>query len=210
MMTFLQSKKTLFCWESRHLASYVVFKAWMTETESQLSIHSRQRSEIVLTVQHIWCSEDMTSEFSDDEAWEAWASEMSSYEAAFNLWRSFRLESTSYEDCDDSWEEATLKSKLSSYEDRSMSWERATMSLKKAAESCRVMKNFSAKKFFIQSCNDFSIWWLQESWCCILCTMFSEVILIQLTISDTTLRIQSSFDFSTLSKESFTSFANVR
>ncbi len=158
----------------------------------------------------MWCSEDMTSKFSDDKAWEAWASEMSLYEAAFNLWRSFRLESTSYEDCDDSWEEATLKSKLFSYKDCSMSWEKATMSLEEAAKSCRVMKNFSAKKFFIWSCNDSSIWWLQESWCCILHMMFSEVILIQLTISNTTLCIRSSFNFLTLSKESFTSFANVR
>ncbi len=209
-MTFLQSKKTFSCWENHHLASYIIFKAWMTEAESQSSIHSHQRSKIMLTVQHMWCSEDMTSEFSDDEAWEAWASEISSYEAAFNLWRSFRLKLTSYKDCDDSWKEAMLKLKLFSYEDRSMSWEKATMSLEKAAESCRVMKNFSAKKFFIQSCNDFSIWWLQESWCCILCMMFSEVILIQLTISDTMLCIRSLFNFSTLSKESSTSFANIR
>ncbi len=186
MMTFLQSKKTFFYWESHYLASYIVFKAWMTEAKFQSSIHSCQRSEIMLTVQHMWCSENMISEFSNDEAWKAWASEMSSYEAAFDLWKLFRLKSTSYKDCDDSWKETMLKLKLFLYEDHSMSWEKATMSLKKAAESCRITKNFSAKKFFIQSCNDFSIWWLQESWCCILCTMFSEVILIQLTISDTT------------------------
>ncbi len=135
---------------------------------------------------------------------------MSLYEAAFNLWRSFRLELTSYKDCDDSWEEVMLKLKLFSYEDHSMSWEKAMMSLRRAAELCKVMKNFFAKKFFIQSCNDFSIWWLWKSWCCILCMMFFEVILIQLTISDMMLHIWSSFDFLTLSKESFTSFANVR
>ena len=168
------------------------------------------RSEIMLTVQHMWCSEDMTSEFSDDEAWEAWASKMSSYEAAFDLWRSFKLKLTSYEDCDDSWKEAMLKLKLFLYKDCSMSWEKAMMLFEKAAESCRVTKNFSAKKFFIQLCNDSSIWWLQESWCCILCMMFSEVILIWLIISDTMLRIWSLFNFSTLSKESSTSFTNVR
>ncbi len=155
-MIFLQLKKILFCWENHHLASYVVFKAWMTETKSQSSIHSRQRSEIVLTVQHMWCSKNMISEFSYDEAWEVWASEMSSYEAAFNFWKLFRLKLTLYKDCDDSWKKATLKLKLFSYEDCSMSWEKTTMSLKKAAESCKIMKNFSAKKFFIWSCNDFS------------------------------------------------------
>ena len=83
---------------------------------------------------------------------------MSLYEAALNLWRLFKLKSTSYEDCDDSWEKAMLKSKLFSYEDCDMSWERMTMSLEEAAKSCKITKNFSAKKFFIQSCNDFSIW----------------------------------------------------
>ena len=152
----------------------------------------------------------MTSEFSNDEAWETWASKMSSYEAALNLWRSFRLKSTSYEDCNDSWKEAMLKLKLFSYADHSMSWEKVMILLKKAAKSCRIMKNFSAKKFFIQSCNDSSIWWLQESWCCILYMMFSEIILIWLIISDTTLCIQSLFNFLTLNKESFTLFANIK
>lgn len=154
----------------------------------------------------MWCSEGTASGFSDDEAWEAWASEVPSYEAASDLWRSFRLEPTSYEDCDDSWEEATLFS----YEDRSVSWERATMSLGGAAEPCRVTENLSAKKSFIRSCSDSSTWWLRESWCCILRTTFSEVILIRLTISDMTLRIRSSSGSSTLSNESSTSFANER
>ena len=82
------------------------------------------------------------------------------YKATFNLWKSFKLKLTLYEDCDDSWKEAMLKLKLFSYENCNMSWKKVMILLEEAAKSCRVIKNFSAKKFFIQLCNDFNIWWL--------------------------------------------------
>ncbi len=105
----------------------------------------------------MWCSENMTSEFSNNEAWEAWTSKISLYKATFDFWRLFRLELTLYEDYDNSWEEAMLKLKLFLYKDHSISWEKVMILLEEAVKSCKVTKNFSAKKFFIQSCNNFSI-----------------------------------------------------